>query len=780
MLAIYDNGQKYPITGYSDFFITHVEGGEDTLSFTIPIDEPSYKKIAEESHIEYGDNYYNVKSINSPSNYAKIECVIDLDFLKESFYRSYDSGSKTLAELLSHLLPTGWTVQGGLPTIRRTIKLDNAKPYDILEQAKSTYGVDYEWHTKTQILKIVNPDVNTPTGQYLTDELNLRKIAFKGKSEDLVTRLYAYGKDGLTFADVNGGKEYVDNLQYTDKIIVGVWEDERYTNKDSLLADAKAMVKQLSLPERSYDCDVIDLAKFDSQYSDFAFAMYKIVTLIDRQRNARINHKIVEYREYPDEPQRNVLTLATTIKDITKRLNTVQNDVNNIKNNVNVTQTKQERLSDMMTNALGYFYTEQKDEQERITSYMHNKPLLSDSQIIWKRNIEGFATSTDGGETWNSGVSVDGSAIFKSIEVEGLLANVIKAGLLKSVSGDTEINLDTGVAKLTGSLTTVSDENGFYSITDGSGVRIFRDSELVGWLWGFKHPRDGEISWLKADRIDGVSLDVKNIYGIRPDSKTYLAMQTDSAGIAQRNVRSISILQPSKADSGTFDVGLKDLIVAEATEKGLRFWNDRVWLNEYVKFSEWTNGSAGINSDTHESILRGARGVVKAVGGSTFAAENDRFVMYNSPSNLFENFNNLDMHKWSILNQSDARLKTDIKPTDINGLDLINAIDLQKFRWIENGNYEDIGIIAQQLQEIAPDLVHTNPADGHLSIKTDKLVYYCIKAIQELSGKKESKPLSLELDPRQKWRYTRNMIKKSIPEKIEEAEEQDDTENDNS
>jgi hypothetical protein len=28
-------------------------------------------------------------------------------------------------------------------------------------------------------------------------------------TEVLVTRLYAYGKDGMTFASINGGKEYV-------------------------------------------------------------------------------------------------------------------------------------------------------------------------------------------------------------------------------------------------------------------------------------------------------------------------------------------------------------------------------------------------------------------------------------------------------------------------------------------------------------------------------------------------------------------------------------------
>ena len=60
---------------------------------------------------------------------------------------------------------------------------------------------------------IVNPDDEKPSGEYVSDELNLTsRPGFVGNSSNFATRLYAYGKrdkDGnnpLTFGDINNGK----------------------------------------------------------------------------------------------------------------------------------------------------------------------------------------------------------------------------------------------------------------------------------------------------------------------------------------------------------------------------------------------------------------------------------------------------------------------------------------------------------------------------------------------------------------------------------------------
>ena len=316
MLSVYDNGEKHPITGYSDFYINHVDGGEDTLDFTVPVDAEIYKHLAEENQVEYRGNRYLIKSIDAPSTYANISCALDLDFLREKFHRTYNSGSVTLYELLASILPNGWSVAGYNPGIRRTIQLEYATDYDIINQAASTYAVRFAWHTLSKTLTVINPEEKTPSGEYLTDELNLRSIAFKGQSVDFITRLYPYGADGLTISTVNENKDYIDNHQYSDKIVCGYWSDERYTDPTALKLAAEERLAALSAPQRSYECDVIDLAKIDPQYSDFDFSMYKVVTLIDRQRGLRLDHQVLEYKEYPDEPQKNVLTLSSVTPKI--------------------------------------------------------------------------------------------------------------------------------------------------------------------------------------------------------------------------------------------------------------------------------------------------------------------------------------------------------------------------------------------------------------------------------------------------------------------------------
>ncbi|WP_099205893.1 prophage endopeptidase tail family protein [Scatolibacter rhodanostii] len=595
MLSVFDSGQKYPIVGYSDFFITHLDGGEDTLSFTAPVDGEIYAHLSEENIVEYGDNQYRIKSIDAPSSYANIECLIDLDFLKSTLHKAYDSGSLTIVELLTSLLPSGWTVQGYLPAIRRTIQMENATPYDILNRAKSTFSVVYEWHTKSKMLTVINPNVTEPSGEYLTDELNLRKIAFKGKSTDLITRLYPYGKDGLSIAAVNGGKEYIDNHQYTGDIICGVWKDERYTDTLSLKTDAEIMLNQLSAPERSYDCDVIDLAKLDSRYSDFAFSMYKVVTLIDRTRHTRMNHKILEYKEYPDEPQKNVLTLASVVKDIKKQLDSALSVVQDeIKQESYSREQAIANLTDIVINGSGLYSTDVVQPNGSVIRYAHNKQLLSESQIIWKFTTEAWAVSTDGGKTYPTGFTMNGDMVARMLSVVGLDAQVVRTGILKAVNGKSEINLDTGLAKIYGILTTASSNGVYTADTSGGGIWIKKDGQNVGWLAGTNHPTDGYITWLKTQRIDATSLDVRSIWIPRTNGTTYPFVLTEDEGAAIWNTKSIvgvdNGINISKIQSfiGT-DIGA-DLAKVKSVSGGTNGMDFHAIKNIYLKYG---NGGGG-------------------------------------------------------------------------------------------------------------------------------------------------------------------------------------------
>jgi len=85
---------------------------------------------------------------------------------------------------------------------------------------------------------------------------------------------------------------------------------------------------------------------------------------------------------------------------------------------------------------------------------------------------------------------------------------------------------------------------------------------------------------------------------------------------------------------------------------------------------------------------------------------------------------------------SDIRLKDNIKSID-KALDKVNSIQGIEFDWIEkeevHGNSgHDIGVIAQEIEEILPDVVTTRD-NGYKAVKYEKIVPLLIEAIKDLS-----------------------------------------------
>ncbi len=85
---------------------------------------------------------------------------------------------------------------------------------------------------------------------------------------------------------------------------------------------------------------------------------------------------------------------------------------------------------------------------------------------------------------------------------------------------------------------------------------------------------------------------------------------------------------------------------------------------------------------------------------------------------------------------SDIRLKDNIKSID-KALDKVNKIQGVEFDWIEkeevHGNSgHDIGVIAQEIEKILPDVVTTRD-NGYKAVKYEKIVPLLIEAIKDLS-----------------------------------------------
>lgn len=155
-------------------------------------------------------------------------------------------------------------------------------------------------------------------------------------------------------------------------------------------------------------------------------------------------------------------------------------------------------LADRMSASAGLYSTTETTALGNIY-YLHDRPNLEDSVIVWKMTAEAWAVSSDGGNTWNGGMTVDGDVITRILSAVGVDADWIKTGIIQDRSGLNYLNLDRGqfqfvsidgtdAKKLTynnGALTTYTENNTRGVDVAGNAVKIYNwdvDGELLGAL----------------------------------------------------------------------------------------------------------------------------------------------------------------------------------------------------------------------------------------------------------------------------------------------------------
>jgi hypothetical protein len=88
---------------------------------------------------------------------------------------------------------------------------------------------------------------------------------------------------------------------------------------------------------------------------------------------------------------------------------------------------------------------------------------------------------------------------------------------------------------------------------------------------------------------------------------------------------------------------------------------------------------------------------------------------------------------------SDRRLKTSIQASTINALSELTKVSLRSFVWIGDNQFEQCGVIAQEIEEALGEkfVLKVKQEDGSISyqIKEHQFIPLIIKALQELNEK---------------------------------------------
>lgn len=220
-------------------------------------------------------------------------------------------------------------------------------------------------------------------------------------------------------------------------------------------------------------------------------------------------------------------------------------------------------LTQLMSQSLGLFKTEQVQEDGSIIYIMHNKSDLKSSNIQWKMTANGMAVSSDYGKTWNAGIDKDGNAIFNIMSAIGINFDWARGGTLtlggennvsgvqyvKDAKGKTLVTLDNrgltldssvkiawdNVADTTAKVTQITKD----TVTSKyvSALEISANAIKTGTLTGVKIQLQSandtgtlKISVPKSEQL--FSITGCNIYGYHPNGKTtFLAGNQDEGFI---------------------------------------------------------------------------------------------------------------------------------------------------------------------------------------------------------------------------------------------------------
>lgn len=306
--------------------------------------------------------------------------------------------------------------------------------------------------------------------------------------------------------------------------------------------------------------------------------------------------------------------------------------------------------------------------------------------------------------------------------------NLTMTGTVTATSGKIG-GFDIGALRLS------AQNNGKYTVMQSAGTYAFYAGSTAESMTGapFYVTHEGK---LKADNalLTGsfTSLGTENTKVVIGNGRMDLFINSNHCG----GIASSYTSSTSRGILLSADTGAKFLSLGQTDIDGN---SGASWytLNFGLNPSGWTERHIFLGSSNFPVQPKNGKGyvVVSNVTGGGF--RNIRQIYHGHPDSStdylqYEDVTGADYYcKTSWV--SDAKLKANIMDTDVCGIDAIRRFKHESYIFKKTGFQRSIGYIAQNLQEIDPQLVEN--LGGTLAINPEVVIPYISKAVQELDTK---------------------------------------------
>ena len=316
-----DNAWEAVLENAFDIIVTSEVNGADTLEFKLPFQDAKRLSLDNEKQVQIVNDVYRIRTVTDDKTsggrvvttvYAEA-AFYDLAFseVKETVSFNADTAEAPMAHALAG---TDWAVGTVNVTSKRTWECSEKNALAVLRQTQIIHGGDLIFDCANRLVHLLTFSGND-NGVLFCYRKNMKSIQRVVDTRSLVTRLYAYGKDGMTFASINGGKDYVQDTSYTDEIRISTLDCSNFTNPYQMLEYTQNKLEEYAHPRISYVLSAMDLSVLTG-YEHEAWALGDIVTVDDKDLKLFVKTRVVRRQYNLQEPWNTVLELSTTLREL--------------------------------------------------------------------------------------------------------------------------------------------------------------------------------------------------------------------------------------------------------------------------------------------------------------------------------------------------------------------------------------------------------------------------------------------------------------------------------
>lgn len=710
------------------------------ISDTFP--KALYDMLTEESILkvseEYGEEYFRIaKVIKSPKSitvFARHITISDiLTLWCEDVRPENQNGAGAISWIYNNSIGNKLLTVNSDIANTSTAYYVNKNVYECLFTADNSFLDRWGGEVYRRGLKLsINQKVGADRGVTIRSKKNLTGFEASTSVDNLITRIYPKGYDGITIEEKYIDSEYINNyariyskeVKFDDVKLKDENNEEGFETLAEAQEELKRRVKQMYEVDRvdlltaSYRINFVELGKTE-EYKNLSILektwLGDTVEVIEDTLGVNISVRVLKRKFDVLKNKRTETELSNkNIKEKPPTIQQVINEIQKLPTVDNFLQIAKDQATNIINAGINGYVVANKNEILIMDTSDKNTATK-----VWRFNVNGIGYSNTGyyGE-YGTAITMEGQIVADFITTGILNANLIKAGILQSLNGKTSFNLETGVL----------------DISDGNIIirnilnQIVMYCNNQGWLTvgnlfvnGTEAPANIEIGGAEGNK--GIGIRTNNQIG---------TVYIDFAGLDKETSYEEQIRSGIFHRIASYS-GERDTLAIEVADKlDIRKPGGSVNMTVQGKLSTSGNIRTSQNISADGSVSAGSfiRGGYTLIATDTI----DTIKYANNAGKSYLEIKTPKFGTWGVdIWASDESLKENIKTSKVNALDHILNINLKSYNYVDGINVEN-GFIAQELAKISEDLVlRVVQSDGTeiLQPRASGIIPWLTKAMQE-------------------------------------------------